>query len=71
MRLSEDVILKLTADRGISQNQLAREIGINRGSLSNALSGRRGVGRKTLAGLLKLFPEESVDSLTTKERRNR
>lgn len=67
MKLCKETIITLVERQGISQNQLAFKIGIGRGSLSNALSGRRGVGRKTLVGLLRLFPTESVESLT-KER---
>jgi len=51
-------------EQGISQNALARTIGVRPGTLSNALSGRRGVGRAILAGLLRQFPQESFASLT-------
>ena len=68
MQLNHDNVSKLSRQQGWSQNELARQIGITRGSLSNALHGRRGAGRKLLAGLLQLFPEESVMSLTVRER---
>lgn len=59
------VFIKEICNRnGLSQNQLADQIGITKGALSNALSGKRGVGRKTLVGLLKMLPEETVSSLT-------
>ena len=64
MRLNADVIKVLIDKRNLSQNELARQIGVQPGSLSNALSGRRHAGRKLLAGLLRLFPNESVASLT-------
>lgn len=60
MKLKRDLILALSQSKGMTQNELARCMDINRGSLSNALSGRRGAGRKLLSGLLKIFPEESV-----------
>ena len=67
MRLNQDNVIELSKRCGWSQNELARKIGLSRGSLSNALSGRRGAGRKMLAGLLKLFPDESVSSLTVRK----
>lgn len=69
MKLNKAVIMALSQGKGMTQNELARCIDINRGSLSNALSGRRGAGRKLLSGLLKVFTEESVASLTVNERR--
>ncbi|MHB1654398.1 MAG: helix-turn-helix domain-containing protein [Desulfitobacteriaceae bacterium] len=64
MKLSKGRINALMREQGISQNALARTIGVCPGTLSNALSGRKGVGRAILAGLLRLFPNESVASLT-------
>jgi len=64
MQLNKATITSLTQQRGITQNELAHLINVGRGSLSNALSGRRHAGRKLLAGLLRLFPNESVASLT-------
>lgn len=68
MRISKDKVMSLMQAQGISQNQLAGNIGICRGSLSNALSGRRNAGRKLLAGLIRQFPNESVASLIVNER---
>jgi len=64
MRLNQVSIIELSKRYGWSQNELARQIGLSRGSLSNALSGRCGAGRKLLAAVLRLFPDESVTSLT-------
>ena len=64
MRINTVFIKEICNRNGLSQNQLADQIGITKGALSNALSGKRGVGRKTLVGLLKMFPEETVSSLT-------
>lgn len=68
MKLSKEKIIALVREQGITLNQLARAIGVRPGTLSNALNGRRGVGRTVLAGLLREFPEESVSSLTFSER---
>ena len=64
MKLSKGKINSLMREQGVSQNGLARIIGVSTGTLSNALSGRRGAGRTILAGLLRQFPNESVASLT-------
>ena len=64
MRINTIFIKEICNRNGLSQNQLADQIGITKGALSNALSGKRGVGRKTLVGLLKMLPEETVSSLT-------
>ena len=64
MKVKSEKVKELQSANGISQNQMADQIGVTKGGLSNALSGKRGVGRKTLVGLLKLFPDESVASLT-------
>ena len=64
MRLNSVVVKELLNEHNLSQNQLAAQIGISKGYLSNSLNGRRGAGRKLLSGLLRLFPEESVASLT-------
>ena len=55
MQLSEDRIQRLLAANDISMSKLALMIGVSKGGLSNALAGRRGAGRKVLAGLLRGF----------------
>ena len=66
MQLSKDKMASLVKERKISQNGLARLINIRPGSLSNAISGNRGVGRQILSALLREFEGESVASLTMK-----
>jgi len=65
MRLKAEAVRVLINQNNLSQNQLAERIGISKGYLSNCISGRRGVGRKLLSGILRMFPEESVATLTT------
>ena len=60
MQLSKEKVVFLVKERGITQNQLARLLNVREGSLSNALSGNRGVGRQILSALLREFPGESV-----------
>lgn len=64
MRLNMAAVQKLLDDHKISKAQTARKIGVSRGALSNALASRRGAGRKMLAGLLRAFPDQTIDSLT-------
>ncbi|AFM40302.1 putative transcription regulator containing HTH domain [Desulfosporosinus acidiphilus SJ4] len=67
MNLSKEKITYLIQQRGLTQNELARALNIRPGSLSNALSGKRGVGRKILSALLREFPGESAMSLTKRQ----
>ena len=64
MKLSKERVMSLAQEQGISQNALARKIGVYPGTLSNALNGRRGAGRSVLSKMLQQFPNESVASLT-------
>lgn len=68
MKLAKERISTLTRQLELSQNELAYRIGVQRGTLSNALNGKRGAGRTLLAGLLRVFPNETVASLTVNER---
>ncbi len=69
MKLSKEKIISLAREQGISQNALARQIGVRPSTLSNAINGRRGVGRTILTAFLRQFPDESVASLTVKTKR--
>lgn len=62
-KLNNHLVLDLALEKGWSQNELARQMQIPRGTLSNVLSGRRGAGRKVIVGLLKAFPEEKLENL--------
>lgn len=68
MKLSKQTISVALEQKGWSQNELAPNIGVSHGTLSNALNGRRGVGRAILSGLLQVFPDQSVASLTIPEK---
>lgn len=63
MQINADYIKLLIQSRGWSQNELARRACVGKGSLSRCLNRKRGVGRKLMAGLLRVFPDESVESL--------
>ncbi len=64
MRLNNARIQELLGEHDMMQIQLAQKIGITAGALSNALAGRRSAGRKLLAGLLRAFPGETLETLT-------
>jgi transcriptional regulator with XRE-family HTH domain len=68
MQLCKGKVVSLMQQRVITQNQLARLLNVRPGSLSNAMSGRRGVGRQILSALLREFEGESVASLTVPEK---
>ena len=61
MRINRNYVLEKAASKGWSQNELARRMKTPRGTLSNALSGKRGAGRKLIAGLMRVFPEEAFE----------
>jgi len=56
-KINETFIRKLMTQLGCGQNELARKIGIEHGTLSNILSGKRGLGDSTLSKLYQVFPE--------------
>jgi len=66
MQLHKEKVMGLIQQKGITQNKLADLMNVAHGSLSNALSGRRQVGRKILSGLLTIFPKETAASLTVR-----
>lgn len=66
MKINRKRIICLSNQNGWTQNELARRMGLPRGTLSNVLSGRRGAGRKILSGFLRIFPEEQLDNLIIK-----
>jgi transcriptional regulator with XRE-family HTH domain len=66
MQLHKEKVMGLIQQKGITQNELADLMNVAPGSLSNALSGRRQVGRKILSGLLTIFPKETAASLTVR-----
>lgn len=66
--MNSDKVQQLLDDYKLNRSRLARQIGISRGALSNALAGRRTAGKKLLAGLIRAFPDETIATLTLSER---
>lgn len=67
MKLNPEKIKLLMKENGLSQNKLSEKIGISKSMLSRCLNGKRGAGRKVITGLIKAFPNETLESLTIPE----
>ncbi|MEY8762505.1 MULTISPECIES: helix-turn-helix domain-containing protein [Clostridium] len=67
MNLNSSKLKELMEINGLSQNKLAAKANVSKGTISRVLSGKRGVGCKVASGLLRVFPEESVDTLFKKK----
>lgn len=56
-------ITKLVNERGWSDSELARRMGISRAEANRFMKGQRSGGKKLMSGLLKAFPNESIEML--------
>lgn len=63
MVINRELIIALLKDKQWSQNELSRRTGLSKGGVSKMLNGKRGVGRKSLAAFLRIFPELQLDNL--------
>lgn len=63
MKLRADIIKNKLKENSWSQNELSRRTGLSKGEVSKMLNGKRGVGRKSLAAFLRIFPELQLDNL--------
>ncbi len=63
MQLNKNYVVEKCTASGLSQNELASMAGVSKGTLSRALNGKRGAGRKLLGGLLKVLPQATYDLL--------
>lgn len=68
MDLNSSKLKELMKDKDLSQNKLAIKADVSKGTISRVLNGKRGAGRKVVAGLLKTFPDETVESLFKEKR---
>ena len=53
----ENLIFKLMRDAGMTQAQLAAEVGVHPSFISMYFSGKRSLGKKTILRIHELFPE--------------
>lgn len=63
MQLNKDYVVEKYTAIGLSQNELALMAGVSKGTLSRALNGKRGAGRKLLGGLLRVLPQATYELL--------
>jgi len=63
MKPNVNKIRKLMAARQWSASELSRQMGVSRSEVTRLLHGKRNGGNKVISGLIKAFPEESLESL--------
>lgn len=63
MVLNLEFLKIIMEKKGWSERQLAMRSGLSSATISRILTGKRGAGARTLAGLRKAFPDEPVDKL--------
>lgn len=63
MKLNVERIKELMAVRRWSASELARQMGVSRSETTRLLNGKRNGGNKVISGLIKAFPEESLETL--------
>ena len=56
-------ITKLVNERGWSDSELARQMGISRAEANRFMKGQRSGGKKLMSGLLRAFPNETIETL--------
>ena len=56
-------ITKLGNERGWSDSELARQMGISRAEANRFMKGQRSGGKKLMSGLLRAFPNETIETL--------
>lgn len=56
-------ITKLVNEKGWSDSELARRMGISRAEANRFMKGQRIGGKKLMSGLLRAFPNESIEAL--------
>ena len=63
MFLNLEFLKELIEKNGLSLRQLARKSGLSSATISRIITGKRGAGTRSLAGIRKAFPEEPLDKL--------
>lgn len=58
-----DRIKELMVAKQWSASELARQMGVSRSETTRLLNGKRNGGNKVISGLIKAFPDESLESL--------
>ena len=63
MELNRRNVIELMKNNKWSPADLARAMGVSPATVSRILNGKRGTGKKVIAGLLNAFPDSSMDEL--------
>ena len=63
MNPNVDRIKELMVVKRWSASELARQMGVSRSETTRLLNGKRNGGKKVISGLIKAFPDESLESL--------
>ncbi len=63
MKPNVDRIKALMKIRQWSASELARQMGVSRSEATRLLNGKRQGGKKVISGLIRAFPNESLDTL--------
>lgn len=63
MLLNINHVIKLMDKNDLSERELARRSGLSSATISRILSGKRGAGSRTMAGIRKAFPDEPAEKL--------
>lgn len=63
MKVNVDYISELIRVHNMTLGQLSIKSGISKSQLSRILAGKRGVGMKTINGILRAFPEASISQI--------
>lgn len=63
MKLNVDYLKGLLEKRGWSERNLALRSGLSIATISRIISGKRGLGSRTISGIIRAFPEESMEKL--------
>ncbi|HJC23399.1 MAG TPA: helix-turn-helix domain-containing protein [Candidatus Eisenbergiella merdavium] len=63
MKPNVERIKELMAVRRWSASELARQMGVSRSEATRLLNGKRNGGNKVISGLIKAFPDESLETL--------
>lgn len=63
MVLNVKYLEELMKKKKWSERQLAMKSGLSSATVSRIVSGKRGAGLRTIAGIRKAFPEEPIEKL--------
>jgi transcriptional regulator with XRE-family HTH domain len=63
MFLNAEYLTELMRLKGWTVRQLALKSGLSSATISRIITGKRGAGTRTLAGIRRAFPEEPIERL--------